>query len=111
LLPLQAQDAARQFLQTYVSFTYAQLPVNQIQAATPELRAHIAANPPNVPRTIHRLHPRIIALAIVPAQIVDAGAGWAATAEVDDRLETYRVTVKLGQLHGRWLVIALLPGR
>lgn len=110
-MPPQAQDAARRFLETYVPFTYAQLPVNRIQAATPELQAHIAANPPDVPPKIHRLHPRIIVLAIVPAQIVDASAGWAATSEVADGLETYRVTVKLGQLHGRWLVTTLLPGR
>jgi hypothetical protein len=45
---------------------------------------------------------------IIPARIVDAGAGWAATATVSDRQEVYHVTVTLDQQHGRWLVTAIL---
>jgi hypothetical protein len=93
-----------------VPFTYGQLPASRIQAASSALRAHIAANPPHVPPAIHRLHPRITALHIEPAEIDDGGKGWAASATVKDGIETYVVTVKLGQTGGQWLATRLLLG-
>jgi hypothetical protein len=108
LWPTGADRAARQFVTTYLRFTYAQLPPRKIQAATPQLQAHIAANPPEVPEQIHRLRPRVIMLAIIPARIADAGAGWAATATVTDGLESYQITVNLGSRQRRWLATAIL---
>jgi hypothetical protein len=93
---------------TYLPFTYSQLPATKIQAAAPRLHAHLAANPPEVPQAIHHLHPRVTALAIIPARIADAGEGWAATVTVTDGLESYDITVKLAQLHRRWLVTTVL---
>jgi hypothetical protein len=63
-----------------------------------------------VPPAIHKLHPRIAAVYIEPAQVDNAGAGWAASAAVVDGVERYTVTVKLGTAGGRWVVVALLPG-
>jgi hypothetical protein len=108
LWPRGALSAARRFLRTYLPFTYGQLPARAIQAAAPSLRARIAANPPQVPAAIRRLRPRVTALAIIPARIIDAGARWAATATVSDRQETYHVIVTLDQQHGHWLVTAIL---
>ena len=108
LWPRAALSAARRFLRTYLPFTYGQLPAWAIRGAVPALRTRIAASPPEVPATIRRLHPRVTALTIIPARIMDAGAGWAATATVTDRLETYHVTVTLGQQHRRWLVTSIL---
>lgn len=108
LWPPAALTAARRFLRTYLPFSYRQLGAGAIQAVTPRLRARIAANPPGVPATIRRLRPRVTALTIIPARIIDAGAGWATTATVTDRHETYHVTVTLGQQHGRWLVTSIL---
>jgi hypothetical protein len=108
LWPRAALSAARRFLRTYLPFTYGQLPARTIRGAVPALRMRIAARPPEVPATIRRLHPRVTALTIIPARITDAGAGWAATATVSDRQETYHVTVTLARQHGRWLVTALL---
>jgi hypothetical protein len=108
LWPRGALTAARRFLRTYLPFTYGQLGAGAIQAVTPRLRARIAADPPGVPAPIRRLHPRVTALTIIRARIIDAGAGWAATAIVTDRQQTYHVTVTLGQQHGRWLVTSIL---
>jgi hypothetical protein len=108
LWPSAALSAARRFLRTYLPFTYGQLPARTIRGAVPALRTRIAASPPEVPATIRRLHPRVTALTIIPARIIDSGAGWAAIATVTDRLETYHVTVTLGQQHGRWLVTSIL---
>jgi hypothetical protein len=108
LWPRAALTTARRFLNTYLRFTYGQLPARTIRGAAPALRTRIAASPPQVPATIRHLHPRVTALTIIPARIIDAGAGWAATATVSDRHETYPVTVTLGQQHGRWLVTAIL---
>ena len=108
LRPRATLTAARQFLSTYLPFTYGQRPARAIHGAVPALRTRIAANPPQVPATIRRLHPRVTALTIIPARIIDAGARWAATATVSDRHETYHVTVMLGRRHGRWLVTAIL---
>jgi hypothetical protein len=68
----------------------------------------IAANAPEVPDAIRRLHPRVTAVTIIPALIVDAGAEWAASATVSDRQQTYQLTATLGEQHGRWLVTAIL---
>jgi hypothetical protein len=108
LWPRAALTTARRFLSIYLPYTYGQLAANAIQAATPRLRARIAANPPGVPTAIRRLHPRVTALAIIPGRIVDAGAGWVASASVSDRQQTYHVAVTLGQWHGRWLVTSIL---
>lgn len=111
LWPHAAGNAAQRFLRTYLPYTYGQLPPRAIQAAAPRLRARIAANPPEVPAAIRRLHPTVTALTIIPARIADAGAGWAATATVTDGPQNYEVTVKVGRQHGRWLVTAILtPG-
>jgi hypothetical protein len=108
LWPRAALNAAERFLHTYLPFTYGQLPASAIAGATPMLRARIAANPPAVPAAIRRLHPTVTALTIIAARIADAGTGWAATATVSDRRESYQVTVKLGQQHGRWLVTSIV---
>lgn len=105
--PRGAQKPARRFLNTYLRFTYGQLPARDIAGATPQLRARLAANPPAVPAATRRLRSHITALALIPARIADAGPGWAATATVTDRQETYQVTVKLGRRHGRWLITAI----
>jgi hypothetical protein len=106
--PTGADDAARRFVMTYLSFTYAQLPARKIQAVVPELQAQIAANPPKVPAQVHRLHPRVTTLAIIPARIADAGTGWAATATVTDGLESYQIAVKVAARQRRWLATAIL---
>jgi hypothetical protein len=108
LWPTAADHAARRFVTTYLRFTYAQLRASKIQAVAPELRAHVAANPPEVPEQVHRLHPRVTTLAIIPARIADAGSGWAATATVTDGLESYQITVNLALRQRRWLVTAIL---
>jgi hypothetical protein len=108
LWPAAADHAARQFVTTYLRFTYAQLPASKIQAVAPQLQAHIAANPPEVPEQIHRLRPRVTTLAIIPARIADAGAGWAATVTVTDGLESYQITVNLAPRQRRWLATAIL---
>jgi hypothetical protein len=93
---------------TYLRFTYGQLPASKIQAVAPQLQAHIAENPPEVPEPIHRLRPRVTTLAIIPARIADDGAGWAATATVTDGLESYQITVNLAPRQRRWLATAIL---
>jgi hypothetical protein len=108
LWPEAARRVAAQFLSTYLPFTYAQIPASKIRAVTPALRSRIAADPPDVPSVIRRLHPQITGLAIIPGRIVDAGPGWAATATITDGQESYQVMVKLDHLRGRWLVTALL---
>ena len=108
LWPSSARRAAWRFFATYVPFTYGQLPSRGIVAASSSLVARLAANPPEVPAAMHRLHPHITALDMIPARIIDAGAGWAATATITDGIETYQMTVKLDQPHGRWLVTGLL---
>jgi hypothetical protein len=106
--PEAAQDAARSFLATYVPFTYAQLAANKIRADDEQLQAHIAANPPEVPAWVHRLHPKVSTLAIIPARLADAGAGWAATVTVTDGMESYQVSVKIAPRPQRWLVTSIL---
>jgi hypothetical protein len=78
------------------------------RAPTPALHARIASDPPDVPSPIRRLHPHISTLAIIPARIVNAGSGWAATATITDGQQRYQVTIKLGHAHGRWLVTGIL---
>jgi hypothetical protein len=108
LWPQAARSAARRFLSTYLPFTYAQIRASKIQAATPTLHIRIASDPPDVPSPIRRLHPQITALTIIPARIVNAGSGWAATATITDGQQRYQVTIKLGHAHGRWLVTGIL---
>ena len=108
LWPRGALNAARRFLSTYLPFTYGQIPARAIRSAVPALRTRIASNPLAVSATVRRLHPQVTALTIIPARIIDAGAGWAATATVTDRHETYQVTVTLDQQHGQWLVTSIL---
>jgi hypothetical protein len=108
LWPQAARSAARRFLSTYLPFTYAQIPASKIRAATPALHARIASDPPDVPSPIRRLHPHISTLAIIPARIVNAGSGWAATATITDGQQRYQLTIKLGHAHGRWLVTGIL---
>jgi hypothetical protein len=91
-----------------VPFTYAQLPASKIRADDPQLQAHIAANAPEVPEWVHRLHPEVSTLAVIPARLADAGAGWAATVTVTDGLESYQISVKIAPRARRWLVTAIL---
>jgi hypothetical protein len=108
LWPTGADHAARQFVTTYLLFTYAQLPASEIKAVARQLQAHIAADPPEVPEQIHRLRPRVTTLAIIPARIADAGSRWAATATVTDGLESYQITVNLASRRRRWIATAIL---
>jgi hypothetical protein len=108
LWPTGADYAARRFVTTYLRFTYAQLPASKIRAVAPQLQAHIAANPPEVPEQIHRLHPRVTTLTIIPARIADAGTGWAATVTVTDGRESYQIIINLAARQRRWLATAIL---
>jgi hypothetical protein len=108
LWPEAARDAALSFLATYVPFTYGQLLASNIRADDPELQGHIAANPPEVPEWVHRLHAEVSTPAIIPARLADAGAGWVATVTVTDGLESYQVSVKIAPRRRRWLVTSIL---
>jgi len=96
-------QAARAFLQGYLPWTYAQVPLSAVSDLTRALRAQLAASPPNVPPRFRALHPHVIVLGLKRA-----GGAWDAYATVADGQVTYTVTVVISLIRGRWLASQLV---
>ena len=69
--------------------------------ATGAARA-LKAHPPNIPPSMHGLHPRLAALGMQRQ-----GGAWQALANVTDGRENYELILILTQTRGRWLVSAV----
>jgi hypothetical protein len=91
---------ARRFLLDYLPFTYGRGSARNIRAASPRLRAELAAEPPRVPPRERRQRPRVVML-----QLDGAGRTWAGVvALVDDGARRYSVALTLGRVGRAWQV-------
>jgi hypothetical protein len=98
------QASARQFLIGYLAWAYGHGPVSAIQAASSDLVATLAANPPNIPPTMTGLHGRVRAIAMR-----HHGIGWEALVNVNDAYSTYQLTLALTRsAKGKWQVTRVM---
>jgi hypothetical protein len=102
--PAGLRAATNRFLSTYLPYTYGQLPGRRLRNASLRLLHHLERQPPNAPPAVRSLQPAARSLAFE----LDPAGGWAAIVTVVDGQQSYRVTVKLDDVHGRWLVTAIL---
>jgi len=100
--PAAARAAALAFTVSWLAYSYGHATPAQLRDLTMSLRSALAANPPRVPPSIRGLYPRVASLALRAE-----GARWLASANVTDGQNTYQVIIIVGQVQGRWLVIAL----
>ncbi len=93
---------ARRFLHAYLPWLYGRGPVTANADATGALLAALTTHPPNIPPSMHGLHPRLAALGMQRQ-----GGAWQALANVTDGRETYELILTLKQTRGRWSVSAV----
>lgn len=97
------QTAVRGFMAHYLPFTYGQARASALTNVTADERQSLAATAPQVPAAIRKRHARAVRVGLKPY----AAGEWEASVTVSDGTLTYSIAVIVGDVSGRWTVMAI----
>jgi hypothetical protein len=103
----RADDAAKQFLGSYLSFAYGRVRAPAVTPVTPALRNQLVRERAQMTPAERRRHPRVVSLRVVG---IMPGFVAAIAAVEDGGIAAYPLRFTLQRIAGRWSVSSVLAG-